>query len=865
MKAKLTSFGQKAASRRSRRMWVAALTVALLATGAAAQQARNVQTDLPRLPAPGRTVASADDTTALVVNPATLAFMPGEEMRWTSSYLQEAAQLASQGHSLALGFPVPLLSLATGVRMDFVDPPDGLSVPFTEYQNYQWLTWGLAVSSGDQAAVGLSLQRTFSSSSLLDGLASWSLGFASRPYDTFGVGFVVHHLNAPRKSGPPMLRGGSAERTFDFGLDLRPFGTRTVALGLESRYVDVAGGFWVPRATLGIDVPYVGRLHGDFSISDPSDEVWKGNLSDEEWLASVGLAFDLNFPTGAMELAGGSVFGSRLGPDAEDKFQRNVYTEVAFKNWREPVGPALPRFAVRIRLEDTPGIREHVKLLRRLWQLADEPTLDAVLLELRSPPAASLAQAQELRDAIQNLRQSGKRVMCHLEDAKGVALYTCAAANRILMNPAGGLRFAGMRTRTFYYAGLLKKLGVRADFVRIGAHKSAPEAFTRDGGTRVARRDKIDLLQQFERQVVEGIATGRRMTVAQVRQRLAQGPFIATEAKAAGLIDGFAFDDQLEDKVVEMVGRDVLLVDEIKPEAPLRFGSGQRIALVYADGDIVDGRSQAFPLIDLDLLGSYSMAETLKQVREDPRIGAVVLRIDSPGGSAMAADVIWRQVQLTARVKPVVVSMGNVAASGGYYIAAPATHIVANPLSLTGSIGIYYGKADVAGLLNKIGVNVEVYKTAPRADAESIFRPYTPDERRELKRKVGQFYSTFVSRVALGRSLTNQQVNAVGQGRVWTGEQAHAKRLVDELGGLRQALAYARQLANLPDSAPIDELPLPKTTLLGRLLGIEGVQDGTPLSALPLQLTEAVHALLPFAIFSGDQPLALMELTSVGF
>ena len=229
----------------------------------------------------------------------------------------------------------------------------------------------------------------------------------------------------------------------------------------------------------------------------------------------------------------------------------------------------------------------------------------------------------------------------------------------------------------------------------------------------------------------------------------------------------------------------------------------------------------------------------------------------------MAADVIWRQVQLTARVKPVVVSMGSAAASGGYYIAAPATRIFANPLTITGSIGIFYGKADVSELLKKIGVSVEVYKTAPRADAESIFRPFTDDERRELERKVRQFYDMFLGRVAEGRKLTKQQVDAVGQGRVWTGEQAAERRLVDQLGGLRQALAEARRLAGMPEETPTVELPPSETTLLGRLLGIEGVKAGEPLP-LPPQIYELARALAPFAIYPDDRPLALMEITPYG-
>jgi protease-4 len=288
------------------------------------------------------------------------------------------------------------------------------------------------------------------------------------------------------------------------------------------------------------------------------------------------------------------------------------------------------------------------------------------------------------------------------------------------------------------------------------------------------------------------------------------------------------------------------------------------VAIVYLDGDMVDGRSKNIPFVGMKLAGSYTVAKTLKEVRENPLVGAVVLRIESPGGSAMAADVIWREVQLTAKEKPVIVSMGSAAASGGYYVAAPATRIFANPLTITGSIGIFYGKADVAELLKKIGVTVEVYKTAPRADAESIFRPFTTEERKELEKKVAQFYDVFVTRVSEGRKLSKPEVDKVGQGRVWTGEQAMSRHLVDELGGLRQALAYAKKAAGLPQYAPVIELPPPDSSLIGKLLGIEGSDRASAgEQILPAQIVDLARGLAPFMIHAGDKPLARLEVTLV--
>ena len=210
----------------------------------------------------------------------------------------------------------------------------------------------------------------------------------------------------------------------------------------------------------------------------------------------------------------------------------------------------------------------------------------------------------------------------------------------------------------------------------------------------------------------------------------------------------------------------------------------------------------------MKLVGSYSMAESIKQLREDSTVRAVVLRIESPGGSSLASDVMWRELALLAKKKPLIVSMGSVAASGGYYVASASKDIYALPLTITGSIGVFYGKADVSGLLGKIGVTIDTYKTAPRADAESLFRGFTPDERKELEHKVDQFYDTFLDRVSQGRGHdARRRSTPVGRGRVWTGQQASSATSSITSAGLREALADARTAAYLPEDAPIVEYP----------------------------------------------------------
>ncbi|MBN2192656.1 MAG: signal peptide peptidase SppA [Polyangiaceae bacterium] len=836
----------------------ATAVAALWATSVLAQtEAHTEQSGPQTLPTYGRSVATVNDTSALVQNPANVAFIPGGELRWQGYFLDEGAAAPFQGHSIALGGSLPKAHVGGGFRADFVNPPYAWSG--TDEDRYNWLTWGIGVGSPNSAALGVTVQRSYSNDPTLHALVAWSAGLTLRPWNALGLGVVAHAFNAPTNDSH-----GYADRTFDFGAALRPTGSDAIEMGIETRLVDVTAAdpadFWVPRATLDVTIPRVGRLRGDLAVVDPHERAGAAS-----WQASVALAVRLNGGQAAGELAGGSTFGDRLGETAKNRAAANAFAEVALRSVKERSGIELPRFAVRVRLEETPGPRQHVTLLRQLWDIADhERAVDAVVLELRAPPADSLGAIQELRDAIRHLRLAGKRVLCHLEDGGGAALYACAGANRVLLSPAGEIRFAGLKSQQLYFARLLDKLGIRAEFVRIGKHKSAPEPLERERASDVARADHVDLMQQIERYLVGGIATGRALTVPEVRARVAAGPFVASDAKTAGFIDGVAFDDEVEQRVNELVGRRTHLVEveDLLPRRTGRFGAGRRLAIVHATGSIVDGRSRVIPLANMNTLGSYTLVETLKDLREDDSVRAIVLRVDSPGGSALASDVMWREISLTAEVKPVVVSMGGVAASGGYYIAAPGSRIFANPLTITGSIGIFSGKADISRLTDHLGVGVESYKTAPRADAESPFRPYTAEERREIERRLRQHYDRFLDRVAAGRSLTKEEIDRVGQGRVWTGEQAQRERLVDELGGLREALDYARRIAHLPAHVPIIELPPQKTTLIGQVLDIEGIRKtrGVP---WPPGLEPLLAAAGPFLVYEPDQPLALLELAPI--
>ncbi|HEY2509445.1 MAG TPA: signal peptide peptidase SppA, partial [Polyangiaceae bacterium] len=266
-------------------------------------------------------------------------------------------------------------------------------------------------------------------------------------------------------------------------------------------------------------------------------------------------------------------------------------------------------------------------------------------------------------------------------------------------------------------------------------------------------------------------------------------------------------------------------------------------------------------------VGSYTIVDAVKQLRDDPMVRSVVLRIESPGGATTASDVMWRELSLLAKQKPLIVSMGTVAASGGYYIASAGREIFAEPLTTTGSIGVFYGKADVSGLLKMVGVNVETYKSSPHADVDSYFRGFTPDERARAQEMIERVYGTFLDRVSQSRHLSKEQIDAVGRGRVWSGQEAYERHLVDHLGGLREALQEARALGGLPADSPIQEVPKVEKSLLETALDLAGIDVkasalGT-LNGLPLQVKDVARALAPMVIYPDHTPLERMEWVPV--
>ena len=431
------------------------------------------------------------------------------------------------------------------------------------------------------------------------------------------------------------------------------------------------------------------------------------------------------------------------------------------------------------------------------------------------------AALRELRTALEEFRGAGKPVQAYLTQATTRTYYVASAADNLALDPYGMILMPGLASQPMFFAGLFEKYGVNVQVTRVGKYKSAVETFTRRDMSPENREEVTQLLGDIWRELLADIARTRRLEPAGIQEVVDREGLIRAQPALEGkLVDRVAYRDEVYDDLKTRTGRagskepfrQVALDQYAKQlkdggaETGRKAAAKGRIALVYAEGEIVDGEGQ------IGEIGGSELSRTLRRLRQDPNVKAVVLRVNSPGGSASASEVIQREVRLIREVKPLIVSMGSYAASGGYWISAPADRIFAESSTITGSIGVFGLQFDVQRLAADFGVSFDTVKTGRFADALTITRPKTPEEMAVLQRMVDWIYGEFVAKVAEGRKLTPEQVEAIAQGRVWSGREALARGLVDEIGGLEAAVAHAAKRAGLRLVARSDINANPKDT-----------------------------------------------------
>lgn len=441
---------------------------------------------------------------------------------------------------------------------------------------------------------------------------------------------------------------------------------------------------------------------------------------------------------------------------------------------------------------------------------ASDDTVPGLLLDL-SDLELGLAQAEELRRALGEFRAKGKRCIAWAESWTNINYLVGSACDEVQVMPTGVLLVNGLAMTHTYYAGTFEKLGVRANFEHVGDFKSAVEPYERTGPSEAASLANETLLDSLYGQLIQAIAEGRGLSTEQAIALVDQPPLAPAEALERGMVDRLSFRDQLRDQV-ELHGgvapaEDAAAVDEEsrkkvqelddylkKRRKAWNKRKDKRVAVLHAEGTIVNG-SSGESLFGGSVIGDRSLGRQIRELREDESVIAVVLRVNSPGGSGSASDAIARELELTRSKKPVVVSMGNYAASGGYYISMGANWIVAEPGTLTGSIGVFGGKINLSGLLTQVGLNQHTWQRGRQATLLSGMHDFDEAGRETFRTYMQAFYDRFLDGVARGRNLSRDEAHAVAQGRVWTGEQALGHRLVDQLGGEAEAIQKALELS----------------------------------------------------------------------
>ncbi len=435
------------------------------------------------------------------------------------------------------------------------------------------------------------------------------------------------------------------------------------------------------------------------------------------------------------------------------------------------------------------------------WQLfhkaATDSRIKAIVLEPRGL-SVGWAKLEELHDDIAAFKKSGKPVYAYLRGAGAREYYVATAADKIYMSPEDELDVKGLRVEMMYVKTTLDKLGVQMEFEHAGKYKDAPDMFTRTTPTPETLEVMNQILDQYYGNLVDTIAQGRKKSADQIRAAIDDGPFVGQPAVDNGMIDGLLFEDQVYGDLKTRIKGDIKRIGEQdyaraacraargRPRSRSWSAMARSRAAVRAANGTGDG------------ITATSMVRLLKQVADDASIKGVILRIDSPGGDGIASDDILHAAKDLSGKKPVVISMGDLAASGGYFIAMTGDPIIAYPNTLTGSIGVFFGKPVLKGLYDKIGINKDTLKRGKFADIDTDYRPLNDEERAKLKREIDVFYRGFVERVAAGRKRPYDQMEALAQGRVWVGAQAKKNGLIDELGGLDRAVELVKERAKIP-------------------------------------------------------------------
>ena len=527
--------------------------------------------------------------------------------------------------------------------------------------------------------------------------------------------------------------------------------------------------------------------------------------------------------------------------------------------------------------------------LQRLDKAARDESLDAIILHI-SDPSIGWAKLNELRVGIQKVRAKGRKVYAWMESADTKGYLIAAACDQIVLPESGMLMLPGLRAEVSFYKNLFDKLSIEPQMLRVGECKSAAEPSSRSEMSPAFREEMEAILDDYYRQIVETISAGRKLTPDQVKAIIDTGLHTAADAKKLGLIDVVGYEDAIEshikgdDKTAEVkitkgygkkkidtdfsgfTGMAKMMNMMMGVEPTTRKSTASKIAVISATGAIMSGASSADSFFGEQTMGSTTMIKAIRQARDDSTVKAVVLRVDSPGGSALASDLMWHELEALDCKKPFIVSMGDTAASGGYYIAMGADRIFAEPGTLTGSIGVVGGKIAFEKFYEKIGITTSVVMRGKNSGVLSPTTAFTETERTAMQKMLNDIYAQFTTKAATGRKMDVEKLEKMARGRVYTGSQALQLGLVDELGTLGDAIAFAKKSAGIDPDTKLERLDLPKPTspfesLFGPIdpsstsLGVTG---SALLKSLPEEVASQLRGLSIYDLLAKERVLTVL-------
>ena len=816
--------------------FVGQVLLALLLAGPAAAQDTGPYALTFDMELPAVSVAYFPDMLAPVVNPAGVGFGRGLEVMFLhqQNLLVEPGQASRPSSAGAEGLFFRSGHLGLGIQwLRPLEQDDGF-----DYLKYS-LT--LPVLSVERSfALAGSLEILDPANNDADNSLDFSLGALWRPFRFLSLGLVGRNL------GRASLNGVRSRRLLDVGVALRPLWFAPERLTLAADYRMVEGADDPPARFSAWLTLFAGlRLFASADLD--------GNFG-------AGLAVDF------LHMGSSGYVGVNNGPDGLDA----AYLLLAARA-SNLSGPGLVvghGRTVRIVLDSSlsagPQPSRGLFFRRRTsaWQVeqalaraVDDERVDSVLLQVEDPEL-SWVMVEDLRRQLERLRRAGKKVFVHLRDADNLRYFLACAADAILLNPGGGFMVTGPSVEALFLGGALQMMGVRAEYQRVGDFKTAVDTLTREQPSQAHRQVLDSLADEAADTFFSAVANGRGISRERAQQFIDGGLLTPRQALASKLVDKLVYPDELEDYLAEQLGHRTSMLAGYLHErrSPRRWDRPPQLAVVHASGTI------AYRGTPFGGMNAHRIAAILEQLRDDDEVRAVVLRVDSPGGSGAASDLIWRQVVRLRERKPVIVSMGKVAASGGYYISAPADVIVAEPSTITGSIGVFAMFFDLSDLWASLGISKEVVKRSRLADLDSTFRGRTPEEMELIKQNVEAFYKKFVELVARGRHRQPEEIDRIARGRVWTGRQARQRGLVDELGGLSRALEIARQRAGLGSREPVEVVHLPRPGFSLRALLTElGLLPRLDASLLEL-LDANQRMLLQLATMGGNTPMTVTPL-----